>query len=138
MINKTLVCVYGTLRQGNGNHVLIARSKTAEFLGTGILTTPATMFTNGGFPYLSFLEELNPTVCPTVEVYAVDDACLKSLDQLEGYPGWYDRKEVQVLVEETASDRIVSALIYFQNRDFRKDGLAIIESGDWMEGRRRA
>lgn len=141
MTQLTFVAVYGTLRQGNGNHRLISRSESAEFIGTGKLTTPATMFTNGGFPYLSFLDTLNPTVCPTVEVYAVDAECLRDLDRLEGYPGWYDRSEVQVKLENLSvlevGPAIVTALVYHQDKDF-SDHLPVVESGDWMEGRRRA
>lgn len=138
MSNKTLVAVYGTLRQGNGNHRLISQYDSSEFLGEGIIPKRATMFSNGGFPYLSFDAGDKPQMYPTVEVYAVDDDCLADLDCLEGYPGWYDRSKVDVILftnENNLANRTVTAFVYHQDKDF---DLPVIESGDWMEGRRRA
>jgi gamma-glutamylaminecyclotransferase len=111
------VAVYGTLRRGFGNHRLLAHSK---FLGQ---TKTEPVFTMYGHlvPWLSN----NGTTSIVVEVYEVDQTTMESLDWLEGYPHFYDRKLIDTEFGE--------AWIYFIDN---RDSGAIIESGDWAEYRR--
>jgi len=83
------VAVYGSLREGLGNHeVLNGAPKIAEtFTGPEFK-----MISLGGFPGV-----LPGDKKVKVEVYQVDDEETKiGLDRLEGYPDFYDRKEVKL------------------------------------------
>lgn len=80
------VFVYGTLKNGHGNHRLL---ETARQLHDDAVIT-GMMVSLGGFP------------CVTThgdnqihgEIYEVDDATLLRLDQLEGHPTFYCREIV--------------------------------------------
>ena len=80
-----LVMVYGTLKKGFGNHRLLHGSEYA-----GPASVAGTMYSLGAFPAVTLGGER--TVLG--EVYDVDESVLRSLDSLEGYPGWYNREEV--------------------------------------------
>jgi gamma-glutamylaminecyclotransferase len=45
------------------------------------------------------------------EVYRVDDLTLERLDQLEGHPDWYERKEVEILSDN--GENIISWLYFY-------------------------
>ena len=93
MSNLTNVFVYGSLKQGFGNHVLldhVEKFKDAVIKGWNMYSLCA-----------------YPAIVPagddrevTGEVYQVDDATLEELNWLEGYgsekgyTGFYDRTEV--------------------------------------------
>lgn len=87
MSKKHLVAVYGSLRQGFGNHRLLEGS---DFLGTEVTQPEWKMFNLGAFP----------AVCGggdtplTLELYEVDDATFESLDILEGHPDFYCRRKI--------------------------------------------
>lgn len=117
----TLVAVYGTLLSGQGNH---------RVLGDSRLVTPAesvfwgTMYSAGGFPILSFHEATSKV---KVELYEVTDPrIMQGLDNLEGYPGWYDRTRKTFLTEEGET---MTAWIYHQDEE--REQLHVIEDGDW-------
>ena len=80
---KHLLFVYGTLREGQGNHYhleggrLIARTSIEGYR----------MFSLGGFPGIQALEG----AIVEGEVYEIDDAILKRCDALEGHPTFYER-----------------------------------------------
>lgn len=88
---RVLVSVYGTLKQGWGNHTLL--SKDPKFTGhIGVDTLDGV-----GFPIV----KLGESYRLYVEVYEVDENELTRLDGLEGYqvgrvPTFYDRKLVDV------------------------------------------
>jgi gamma-glutamylaminecyclotransferase len=111
------VAVYGTLRQGFGNHRLLENSK---FLGK---TKTDAIFSMHGHvvPWISN----GGSTQITVEVYEIDEQTLQSLDWLEGYPSYYDRQIINTEFGE--------AWIYFI--DNRLVG-NYIESGDWAEYRK--
>jgi gamma-glutamylcyclotransferase (GGCT)/AIG2-like uncharacterized protein YtfP len=83
-----LVAVYGTLKQGHGNH--------AHFLNKAPIAGDQLggfkMYSLGGFPACQHTGDNNDRVM--VEVYEIDDKELYSLDGLEGYPDFYNRMEV--------------------------------------------
>ena len=86
------VAVYGTLRQGMGNHRLLGSS---ELLGTtelkGWKMYPAGLA--GGFPVIYASEAPEDEI--VVEVYECTAETLKGpLDSLEGHPRWYRRQLV--------------------------------------------
>jgi gamma-glutamylcyclotransferase (GGCT)/AIG2-like uncharacterized protein YtfP len=116
-----LVAVYGSLRQGMGNHPLLSRGEatklSTERVG-GFL-----MYSMGGFPYIRPAPQLNDIV---IEVYKVDASTMRRLDQLEGYPSFYNRK----LIDTTKGQ----AWIYFIDEE--PGGREPVHSGDWVKFRR--
>ena len=92
---NVLVSVYGTLKQGWGNHSLLRRAPVVKgHIGISKLD-------GVGFPII----KLGDNYRLNVEVYEVDPSDLRSLDGLEGYtpgrtPTFYDRKETDVTLND--------------------------------------
>jgi gamma-glutamylcyclotransferase (GGCT)/AIG2-like uncharacterized protein YtfP len=97
---NTLVAVYGTLRRGYGNHSLLGDS---PLVGVG-RTVKEFLMLASGFPVcLENDDSGTPTTQVTVEVYDVGlssnpEQIMRRLDNLEGHPDWYERKETECLV----------------------------------------
>lgn len=117
-MSKHKVAVYGTLRKGFGNHVLLLNS---EFIGQETLSVPYVMHSLGGFPGLVPSDNNHDIV---FEIYNVDDKTLRSLDMLEGYSG---DEEWDFYSRTTIDTSVGKALVYYLKEN---DG-EIIESGDW-------
>ena len=115
------VAVYGTLRKGNGNNVLLSNSK---MVGTVFTAPNYQMFSLGGFPGI---RSGNKRVL--VEVYEVDDATLSRLDRLEGYRGEGESNFYERELTETA---LGTTYIYTLDDD-RYEKCPTIESGNWNE-----
>jgi gamma-glutamylaminecyclotransferase len=79
-----LVFVYGTLLPGEGNHGLLAG---ARLLGAATTPPAFRLHDLGAFPALVAGGE--HAICG--EVYAVDEATLAALDDLEDHPEFYRR-----------------------------------------------
>ena len=95
MSKKVLVAVYGTLKQGWGNHRLLERAP----VHTG--TIGISKLSGVGFPII----KLGDSYKLNVEVYEVDPNDLSRLDSLEGYiegrtPTFYDRKTTKVTTDK--------------------------------------
>lgn len=87
-----LIFVYGTLKQGHGNHRLIHDQK---FKGIGVSEENFQMYSLGGFPgVVAGSKEI------VGELYEVDDLAFERCDRLEGHPHFYKREQVQVMNEE--------------------------------------
>ena len=116
---KHLVAVYGTLKRGYSNHHLLDK---ACYIGPDTLTG-VTLYNLG--PYPGALPK--PSDGVRVEVYAVNDPLLATLDELEDYDpraektSLYVRKKVQTLHGP--------AWFYFYNGSVRS--LQRIQSGNW-------
>lgn len=83
----TKVFVYGSLKEGYGNHRLLSTSeKVAEYVTPPIYT----LHDLGAFPAVT----LKGDTPITGEIYEVNDEVFKRLDMLEGYPHFYDRVEI--------------------------------------------
>lgn len=108
-----LVCVYGTLRRGFGNHRLLANGR---MLGECRLDGWE-MYSLGDFP--AVVPGDGEIVC---EVYEIDQAILNRLDHLEGYPNFYNRGLVV-----TPHGK---AWMYYLDT---LTGRPRVESGDWSE-----
>jgi gamma-glutamylcyclotransferase (GGCT)/AIG2-like uncharacterized protein YtfP len=121
---KTLVAVYGSLRNGLGNHRLLENS---EYLGEFESKPEYSLYSLGGFPGL----KENGTTSVVMEVYAVDEATARRVDQLEGYnPNsdnntFYDKKMIETPYGEAG--------VYLYVNDIPEDRL--VESGDWKQHR---
>lgn len=119
---KELYAVYGTLKQGFGNHNAILNKKpikTERIKGFK-------MYTNGAFPMIIPASEKNEI---TIEIYEISDPHIKMrLDRLEGYnpstnTGMYIRKKVQTSLKD--------AWVYVWNHDvFNKN---VVADGDFKK-----
>lgn len=126
---KYKVAVYGSLLQGLGNYPLLERHG-AKLLGLHKTDPEFTMVSLGGFPGVI---KIGDTSIHT-EIYEVDDSCLESLNNLEGYEGrnknnFYDRETIETCFGKS--------FIYLLNRTFYdiKDLRNIVKSGNWREER---
>ena len=109
----TLLMVYGTLKQGYGNHYLV---EDGRFLGKATTLKPYLLW-HSGFPIAThnqdIADRLGEQMLPVIgEVYEVSDTQLRRCDSLEGHPRWYKRVHVQA---ELDNGNIVEPYIYEQN-----------------------
>ena len=119
------VAVYGSLRQGHGNHKLMIFS---ESLGTHTFTDNFVMISLGGFPGIIPSRDKHDIV---VEVYNIDNDTLLALDQLEGEPNFYKRQQITGQGEE-----LEGAWIYILQRNYQEEGgQECVTSGDWSRYR---
>lgn len=82
------VFVYGTLKQGHGNHPAL---EGAEFLGRHVLEVPGLVLVDlGAYPGVvrTTTDEVRPIYG---EVYLVNNDTLHVLDLIEGHPNFYER-----------------------------------------------
>lgn len=90
---KTTVFVYGTLRKGGGNHHLL---EDADFISKGRTTHNAyKMVTNGGYPMV-FYSGPHDGHRVFGELYSVNDGTLSMLDNLEGHPVFFRRRQISI------------------------------------------
>lgn len=114
------VFVYGTLRSGYGNNVLL---HNATFLGEA--TTNGVMYSMGYIPFVSLTTQ-EGTVHG--EVYEINEDILRRLDQLEGYNihqpdrSFYNRSLVNTLPYGEAF------IYHIDTHDSERNK---IPSGDW-------
>jgi gamma-glutamylcyclotransferase (GGCT)/AIG2-like uncharacterized protein YtfP len=93
--NRIRVFVYGTLKEGHGNHdFYLAGNPAVEKLGRCYITGNYRMYSNGAFPMVTCGSRNEPAHI-VGEVYEVDEDTLDSLDALEGHPDWYCREKVE-------------------------------------------
>lgn len=119
-----LVAVYGSLRSGLGNHRLLTSAPRQD---DGIIPDGEFyMVSLGGFPGLIPPHEpLYKSTPIVVEVYEVDsNQRAISLDGLEGYPSFYDRK--QVVLEDGRC-----CWVYFLDDSYSKHPW--VSNGDWKD-----
>lgn len=111
-----LVFVYGTLKQGFGNYNRLLA--TSEFVSNHSTQPEYTMFDLGSFPGV----KTNGVHQIHGEIYSVEDCTFKRLDQLEGYPNFYNRIEIPTPYGD--------AWMYVLNRDYGNK-FRVIEGGVW-------
>jgi gamma-glutamylcyclotransferase (GGCT)/AIG2-like uncharacterized protein YtfP len=106
------VFVYGTLKRGHPNNPLLAGS---EFLGEGV-TLPTYKMVATSFPAIM----PDPSGKPVAgEVYAVDDATLARLDQLEREGRSYDRVMIDATVPLSNGERLTTQAFIYVGREDR-------------------
>jgi gamma-glutamylcyclotransferase (GGCT)/AIG2-like uncharacterized protein YtfP len=122
----TPYAVYGTLRSGQGNHVLwagLAESRgTSEVEGYRLVT-------NGGFPY-ALPCEAQSIVVEIIRPFEDEDAREElriRLDTLEGYPTLYGR--AIVMVRSGGSSR--PCWLYVPRNTERLERLPAVPENDW-------
>lgn len=90
------IAVYGTLKRGWGNNVLISRDESSRFLGEDVLDPGKfNMYCYGGFPAIVKQEEGLPHTPIHIEVFEVNHEVFQDCDALEGHPRWYCRELVE-------------------------------------------
>lgn len=113
------VAVYGSLRVGMGNHPLLVQVH-AKLLGAQRVSG-YNMVSLGGYP--AVYEAAGDI---TIEVYDVahnEEESMRRLDWLEGYPGFYSRKQIET--------RWGPAWIYYMDQHDCMHRRPVPE-GDWV------
>ena len=88
-LRDILIAVYGTLKRGFGNNVLLSN---AVYVSNAKTERQYPMVVHGsGLPFL--VEKPGVGFNVDVELYLVSEDELKQLDMLEGHPDWYKRKK---------------------------------------------
>ena len=128
---KTMVAVYGSLLSGLGNHGFLSGGSSilvGEGRANGLDLYP---YAGTSFPAACLAEDDRSI---KVEVYNVDDRTMASLDMLEGFPAFYNRRLTTVRLEDGSK---VQAWVYFLKEDSASRGgqLKRIEHGDWRRYR---
>ena len=123
-----LVCVYGTLRAGQGNYNYLLKGK-AECLGTFKSEPKFTMYgRRAGFP--SLVPKGNTSI--EYEVYKVTEqkvlSSLHSLEGCSGIPGDPSNRFYDIMPMETP---VGSGWIYIRN-DYDGGEDSIIKTGNWL------
>ena len=128
------VFVYGTLRAGEVNDIssAAARHDIAAPTLLGTAAVKGRLYDFGTYPGL-VVDEQGMSV--TGDVYAIDDALVAVLDEIEevypGVEGLFQRRDVTVDVDGTA----VACRFYPVAKE-AVPGLKEIASGDWVAHRR--
>lgn len=116
------IFVYGTLLTGQGNHRWLLSENHHKLLGEATTTGDFKMVSLGGFPGLIPVDDNEMTIYG--EVYEVDDTAYKSVEMLEGYPGFYDKLTVETNFGE--------AEVYILDESYLNNHEEI-ESGSWIK-----
>lgn len=90
-MNKKIT-VYGSLLEGLGNWNYFLNNEESTKLGEHILEGGFKMISMGGFPGLIPDDTVNNKIF--VETYEVSEHVFKSVEHLEGYPGFYGRTKI--------------------------------------------
>lgn len=86
------VFVYGSLKQGRGNHSALAG---ADLLGRCVLRGPYRMLDLHYYPGLVMTSNTKEESLILGEVYRISKGQLDTLDMIEGHPDYYCRHKVQ-------------------------------------------
>ncbi len=122
-----LVFVYGTLKQGFSNHVLLKHSK---LVGQGATQNRYAMY-RSGIPFVSQKERVSTI---SGEVYEVNKNTLHNLDILEGHPNWYRRIKTPIdIINKTGDIKTINAWLYF-NEEIPEQA-ELIKSGIYEQNR---
>ncbi len=120
---KTAVFVYGTLKRGGRNHRLLAGQ---EFRGEATTLPDYRLYDNGSYPCL--VEDLINGVAVQGEVWRVDEGTLARLDECEGVPQLFMRRQIRL------ADVAAPVVAYF----YQGDVSTLTDCGDcWPAGWRR-
>lgn len=90
-MNETKVFVYGTLKKGNSHRGLDRWASGVRFIGEAVTAEPSySLYDLGAFPAVN----MNGNSHISGEVWVVDDQTMQDLDQIEGYPAFYKRTQI--------------------------------------------
>jgi len=121
--------VYGSLKKGFGNHALLEDSL---FICKALTIQPLVLIDLGSFPAV-LMEKGESQV--SGEVYEVTDSVFESIEHLEGYPSFYNRTDIPVLLNPGTDGETVEAIpIYHLNRESGYgDRSQVVKDGIWQE-----
>jgi gamma-glutamylcyclotransferase (GGCT)/AIG2-like uncharacterized protein YtfP len=120
-LHDILVAVYGTLKRGCGNNLLLHDS---VFISEGKTKDNYPLVIGGsGLPFLAKTKGAGKKV--EVEVYLVDERTLASLDMLEGHPRWYRREKIDVICTDGT---VLTPWVYLAPSEYYKEGDETFES----------
>lgn len=98
MSQLRLVFVYGTLKVNQPNHYWLsdASNGLSNFIAAGktIERFPLVIGTRYSIPFL--IDERGVGNFIEGEIYEVDENMLEKLDELEGYPNFYTRTQIDI------------------------------------------
>jgi gamma-glutamylcyclotransferase (GGCT)/AIG2-like uncharacterized protein YtfP len=120
-MNKHLVFVYGTLRQGGGR-AMPKLFPEAKFVGRGKVR--GRLYDLGEYPWL-LIDEAGSLVMG--EVYEIDDEILQELDEIEATAD-YRRQGTEVALEGQS----MTCWVYAPEAE-SYPRRRLINSGDWIE-----
>lgn len=121
-MNTVRIIAYGTLMTGESNHF---------FCRNAVSIRPCTIrgaLYDTGWGYPAF--EPGETGTVRAELVEIPMEDWPEMDQLEGYPGLYDRRQIMAMVE----NETVEAWVYVMNR--LPEQARIIPGGDWKNRER--
>lgn len=116
----TIIGVYGTLKEGFGNHHLISES---TFISEAE-TIDFYPLIDRGLPYL--IPDIGQGYNVHLELYEVDSKTLAAVDRLEGHPNFYRREKIEVLDYEY---NIIEAWVYFCDMEYTPDECIEVYTG---------
>lgn len=118
------VFVYGSLLSGLHNHPALTAAK-AQFMGPATTVEKYHMVSLGAYPGVILTQATSAILG---EMYRVDgEAMERILDRLEGYPYFYNRREVPLDNGELAW------IYYLQYTDGYTDSRTPVPDGDWRK-----
>jgi len=111
------VFVYGSLKKDFKFHYLL--ENRSIFIGNAKTIEKYSLFRykNFDFPYMNSI----PSSVIHGELYKIDKKTLKDLDLLEGYPIFYNRKQIQVI--SNGSNYL--SYVYFLKEDLIEKGSSL-------------
>lgn len=93
---RSTVFVYGSLKRGFHNHLLLGDPSTATFMGTSHIKGRYRMSDLGAYPGL-YKHNSFPETVIVGEVYRVNQDVMRALDILEGNEFYYTRQKIPTL-----------------------------------------
>jgi gamma-glutamylcyclotransferase (GGCT)/AIG2-like uncharacterized protein YtfP len=117
--DNKIIAVYGSLRKSHGNWRALLNY---EPIKTEVVEIPFKMISLGSFPGLVPSDDLNQT---TIELYDVNQNTYNRIQQLEGFPSFYQKALVPTTLGEVE-------IYVLEDPRYRVDP-TYVESGDWNE-----
>ncbi|XP_031622082.1 putative gamma-glutamylcyclotransferase CG2811 [Contarinia nasturtii] len=118
-----LIFVYGTLKINQPNHYLMLdpANGASRFIRNGTTDDkyPMVMGTRYNIPFLVDLKDVGLNI--NGEIYEVDEQMLARLDEFEGHPHYYLRKQIAVKSDDGKQYLCWTYLLTKYPEDFLKD-----------------
>ncbi|GAB0094592.1 Troponin C-akin-1 protein [Sergentomyia squamirostris] len=106
--------VYGTLKRGEPNHHVLTKVENGvgKFVGNAETTVklPLVIGTRYNIPFLLNKRGVGKFV--RGEVYEVDETMMGKLDELEGYPEFYDREIQEMKMLDQEEEKTLPCWVY--------------------------
>jgi len=110
--------IYGTLKNSYPNHHYL---KNGLFLGNATTVSKYPMIYSGNFPCLYDKKDTGNII--QGECYEIDEKDLKRIDSLEGHPNFFERKEIEICL----NNETITVFCYFKNDVLLNEHSKLIE-----------